>query len=45
MRELQCLGPGRHTLALAEARLAPRVHWLRLSEGTRIAHARVVVVR
>ena len=44
-RELAGLEPGRHTLALADARLAPGVHWLRLSEGPQTAHARVVVVR
>ena len=44
-RELAGLEPGRHTLALADARLAPGVHWLRLSEGAQSAHARVVVVR
>jgi hypothetical protein len=44
-RELVGLAPGRHTVALADAQLAPGVHWLRLSEGPRTAHARVVVVR
>jgi len=44
-RELTGLAPGRQTLALADARLAPGVHWLRLSEGVQSAHARVVVVR
>jgi hypothetical protein len=41
-RELAGLTPGSQTLALAEARLAPGVHWLRLSEGAHTAHARVV---
>ena len=44
-RELPGLAPGRHSLALAEAQLAPGVHWLQLTEGLRSAHARVVVVR
>jgi hypothetical protein len=44
-RELPGLAPGRHSLALAEAQLAPGVHWLQLTEGVRSAHARVVVVR
>jgi hypothetical protein len=44
-RELAGLAPGRQTLALADARLAPGVHWLRLSEGAKSAHARVVVVK
>lgn len=44
-RPLDGLTPGRHVLSLADARLAPGIHWLRLSEGTRVAHSRFVVVR
>jgi hypothetical protein len=44
-RPLTGLGPGRQSLSLADARLAPGIHWLHLSEGTREAIARVVVVR
>ena len=44
-RDLGQLEPGRHTLPLANARLAPGVHWLRLSEGANAAHARIVVVK
>jgi hypothetical protein len=45
VRELRNLEPGRHIVPLADARLAPGVHWVRLSEGARTAHARMVVVR
>ena len=45
MRALKGLEPGRHVLPLADARLAPGVHWLRLTEGANVAHTRVVVVR
>ncbi len=45
VRMLTGLAAGRHTLSLAEARLAPGVHWLRLTEGVREAHVRVIVVR
>jgi len=44
-RALSGLAPGHHALPLAEASLPPGVHWLRLSEGARSAHARMVVVR
>jgi hypothetical protein len=44
-RSLAGLAPGRQTVGLADAGLAPGVHWLRLVEGARSAHARVVVVR
>jgi hypothetical protein len=44
-RELTNLEPGRQVLSLSEARLAPGVHWLRLSEGARSAHTRIVVVK
>jgi hypothetical protein len=44
-RDLAGLSPGRQTLALADARLAPGVHWLQLTEGTKSAHARVVVIK
>jgi hypothetical protein len=43
-RELR-LEPGRHALPLAEAQLAPGVHWLRLTEGGSVAHGRIVVVK
>lgn len=39
------LAPGRHVLSLADARLAPGIHWLRLREGGRTANSRFVVVR
>jgi hypothetical protein len=45
VRTLTGLDPGRHTLSLADAGLAPGVHWLRLTEGTHSAHTRVIVVR
>jgi len=44
-RALTELAPGRHTLPLANAGLAPGVHWLRLTEGLRSAHARMVIVK
>ena len=44
-RPLSGLAPGRHALPLADASLPPGVHWLRLTEGARSAHARLVVVR
>ena len=44
-RTLDALTPGRHVLSLADAGLAPGIHWLRLHEGARVAHARFVVVR
>jgi hypothetical protein len=44
-RALSGLHPGRHTLPLVDARLAPGVHWLYLKEGGRSAHARVLVIK
>lgn len=44
-RSLDDLTPGRHVVSLADAGLAPGVHWLRLHEGARVAHARFVIVR
>ena len=44
-RALTGLSAGRHVMPLAEARLAPGLHWLKLSEGAHTAHARVVVMR
>jgi hypothetical protein len=44
-RALTGLAPGHHAVALADARLTPGVHWVHLSEGTREAQARIVVVR
>jgi hypothetical protein len=44
VRLLAGTGAGRHVVDLGGARLAPGVHWLRLTEGTRTAHARVVVI-
>jgi len=43
-RPLTGLAPGHHALSLAEAQLAPGVHWLHLSEGARSATARIVVM-
>jgi hypothetical protein len=45
LRPLHGLGPGRRTLSLAEAKLAPGIHWLHLTEGASEAMARVVIVR
>jgi len=44
-RPLTGLRPRRQMLSLADARLAPGIHWLHLSEGTREAIARVVVMK
>ncbi len=44
-RRLDGLTPGRHALSLADAGLAPGIHWLRLREGPHVALARMVVVR
>jgi hypothetical protein len=44
-RVLEGFAPGSHVVPLAEAQLAPGIHWLRLTEGTRVAHSRVAVVR
>jgi hypothetical protein len=44
VRVLAGTGAGRHVVDLGAARLAPGVHWLRLTEGARSAHTRVVVI-
>jgi len=45
VRELAALDPGPHEVSLVEARLAPGLHWLRLTQGAQTAQVRVVVMR
>lgn len=44
-RSLKGLGAGQHMVSLADGRLTPGVHWLKLREGARAATARMIVVR
>ena len=44
-REVGSLGPGRHTVDLAEwHRIAPGLYWIRLSQGANRREARVAVI-